>query len=148
MYSTQLEICLRAPLTDAQNRVEKHLFLTSAFWATTGDISQGKPSSEAHPSTGACSWKMTWPCPLLLTVRTHTKIKQNMHRGEHRFQACARSEKFAEMNNKELNTEFYLIVYAQLTGPDPEVLHLFCFRRDSFCVMCNLTKIWMWDDCC
>lgn len=65
MHSAHLRTCLRAPLTDAQNRMEKHLFLTSAFWATTGEVSQGKPSSGAHPSTGACSWKNEPPLPLI-----------------------------------------------------------------------------------
>ena len=63
----QSQMC-PAALIDAQNRMEKLLFLTSAFW-TTGELSQGKLSSQAHPSTGTCRGKMKEGTPSTWTLK-------------------------------------------------------------------------------
>lgn len=75
-------------LPDAQNRVKRHMFLTSAFWAAAREVSHGKSSLEAHPSSiaGCCKWATP------ASLSPFWAFAQNT-----RFQPRGGPEKFTEM---------------------------------------------------
>lgn len=83
---------------------------SSCSWPVHSGLSQGRPSSEAHPSTGACSWK-TKPAPapqdahLRLQGPLNAKKKKKKFveymRTHKIFQADGSSEEFIEMTQWE-----------------------------------------------